>query len=108
MIEAWNIEIDHVKLKCCRSPWNTAFSASFRLVWFTLSNIFTGRREGGYIGCGYTSMAQCAQPASGLAAQCIINPYFAGAQRPAGPHSRRYRHEFSVCELIYPERRLRG
>ena len=35
--------------------------------------------EGGYISCGYTSMAQCQLSASGLGAQCIVNPYFAGA-----------------------------
>jgi Protein of unknown function (DUF3551) len=36
--------------------------------------------EGGYIACGYTSMAQCAASASGRAAQCVINPYFAQFQ----------------------------
>jgi hypothetical protein len=35
-------------------------------------------RAGNYIGCGYTSMAQCRLSASGRAAQCITNPYFAG------------------------------
>ena len=39
-------------------------------------------RNGGYIECGYTSLAQCNQSASGRAAQCIINPYFASAQVP--------------------------
>jgi Protein of unknown function (DUF3551) len=47
--------------------------------------------DGGHIACGYTSLAQCAQSASGLAAQCIINPYFAGAHVPAGRHYRRHR-----------------
>lgn len=46
--------------------------------------------DGGYIACRYTSLAQCAQSASGLAAQCIANPYFAGARVPAGPHYRRH------------------
>jgi Protein of unknown function (DUF3551) len=46
---------------------------------------------GNYIACGYTSLAQCAQSASGRAAQCIINPYFRGAQLPAGPHYPRHR-----------------
>jgi Protein of unknown function (DUF3551) len=46
---------------------------------------------GSYIACGYTSLAQCAQSASGRAAQCIINPYFTGAQLPAGPNYRRHR-----------------
>jgi hypothetical protein len=36
-------------------------------------------RNGGYIACGYTSMQQCQWSASGRAAQCIVNPYFAGA-----------------------------
>ena len=44
---------------------------------------------GGSIGCGYTSLAQCNASASGRAAQCIPNPFFAGA--PAGPQSRRHR-----------------
>src|SRR5258707_2351564 len=34
-------------------------------------------RAGGYAECSYTSLAQCAQAASGIAAQCISNPYFA-------------------------------
>lgn len=49
------------------------------------------RWGGGYINCAYTSLAQCNATASGLAAQCIENPYFARAQVPAGPASRRYR-----------------
>lgn len=44
---------------------------------------------GGSIGCGYTSLAQCNASASGRAAQCITNPFFAGA--PAGPRYRRHR-----------------
>jgi hypothetical protein len=36
-------------------------------------------RNGNAISCGYTSMGQCRLSASGRAAQCIINPYFAGA-----------------------------
>ncbi|MBI5320553.1 MAG: DUF3551 domain-containing protein [Bradyrhizobium sp.] len=35
--------------------------------------------NGGYISCSYTSMEQCRLSASGGAAQCIVNPYFAGA-----------------------------
>jgi hypothetical protein len=30
------------------------------------------------ISCSYTSMAQCGWSASGRAAQCITNPYYAG------------------------------
>jgi hypothetical protein len=36
-------------------------------------------RFGNTISCGYTSMQQCGWSASGRAAQCITNPYFAGA-----------------------------
>jgi hypothetical protein len=36
-------------------------------------------RNGNAISCGYTSMPQCRLSASGRAAQCITNPYFAGA-----------------------------
>ena len=49
---------------------------------------------GGYIGCGYSSLAQCNATASGRAAQCIVNPYFAGAQMPAGPNYRRGRRVY--------------
>lgn len=31
-----------------------------------------------YFECGYTSMAQCQMSASGRAASCVINPYYAG------------------------------
>lgn len=35
-------------------------------------------RSGNYFACGYTSMVQCGLSASGRAAQCVTNPYFAG------------------------------
>ena len=35
-------------------------------------------RFGNSISCGYTSLQQCRWSASGRAAQCITNPYFAG------------------------------
>jgi Protein of unknown function (DUF3551) len=38
--------------------------------------IQTYGREGNYIDCRYTSMAQCRLSASGRAAQCLTNPYF--------------------------------
>jgi len=52
------------------------------------------QRGGGYIACGFTSMAQCQASASGRAAQCLVNPYYAGAQQPYyGPaHRRKHRH----------------
>jgi hypothetical protein len=40
--------------------------------------------------CSYTSLPQCNASASGRAAQCFINPYFASAEEPAG--YRRHRH----------------
>ena len=49
---------------------------------------------GSYIDCGYASLAQCALSASGRAAQCYSNPYFANAPAPAGPHDRRHRHVY--------------
>ena len=47
--------------------------------------------NGNYIECGYTSLAQCALSASGRAAQCINNPYFASTRAPAGSRSPRSR-----------------
>jgi Protein of unknown function (DUF3551) len=38
-----------------------------------------------YFECRYTSMAQCAASASGRAAQCVVNPYYA---KP-GPRKKR-------------------
>src|SRR6266403_2657987 len=40
-------------------------------------------RDGSFIGCGYASMAQCAASASGRAAQCFANPYFARTDKKA-------------------------
>ena len=37
-----------------------------------------------YYECRYTLLPQCNASASGRSAQCVINPYFAGAQEPAG------------------------
>jgi Protein of unknown function (DUF3551) len=44
-----------------------------------------------YFECAYTSLPQCAASASGRAAQCVVNPYYAGP-RSAPPRSRRHRH----------------
>jgi Protein of unknown function (DUF3551) len=49
------------------------------------------RWGGSDIECSFTSLAQCAQTASGLSALCIVNPYFANAQVPRGPDARRHR-----------------
>lgn len=36
--------------------------------------------------CGYTTMAQCQASASGRAAQCVVNPYYA---KPPAKRSKR-------------------
>src|SRR5258707_11527627 len=43
-----------------------------------------------YFECSYTSLAQCNMSASGRAAQCIVNQYYAGPK----PRSRRYRRVY--------------
>src|SRR5712671_6258493 len=43
-----------------------------------------------YFECAYTSLAQCNMSASGRAAQCIVNPYYAGPN----PRSRRHRRVY--------------
>ena len=40
------------------------------------------------ISCGYTSMNQCQFSARGRAAQCIVNPYFAGGPRKGRTYRR--------------------
>jgi uncharacterized protein DUF3551 len=50
--------------------------------------------DGGFINCRYASQAQCALSASGRAAQCIVNPYFASVPVPAGPYDRRHRRVY--------------
>jgi hypothetical protein len=50
--------------------------------------------DGGYVDCGYISQGQCAQSASGRAAQCISNPFFGGARVPGAPYERRHRRGY--------------
>jgi hypothetical protein len=48
--------------------------------------------EGGdnYIECRYTSLPQCNASASGRAAQCVVNPFFAHpTKKPVGGMGRR-------------------
>jgi hypothetical protein len=47
-----------------------------------------------YFECGYTSLAQCNMSASGRAAQCIINPYYAGAKASPGRRDRQNRRVY--------------
>jgi Protein of unknown function (DUF3551) len=46
-------------------------------------------RGANYYECRYTSLPQCNASASGRAAQCVVNPYFASARVPTGRHYRR-------------------
>ena len=48
-----------------------------------------------YYECRYTSLPQCNASASGRAAQCIVNPYFANAsEQPSGRQYRRHRRVY--------------
>jgi Protein of unknown function (DUF3551) len=44
-----------------------------------------------YFECAYTSLAQCQMSASGRAASCVINPYYAGAK---GQRARKPRRDY--------------
>ena len=50
--------------------------------------------ETSYEDCTYYTMDQCRASASGRAAQCNINPYYAGVKTSPGRHDRRHRR---VC-----------
>lgn len=48
-----------------------------------------------YFECAYTSLAQCNMSASGRAAQCVINPFYAGRKKAAPPRrDRRHRRVY--------------
>ena len=53
-------------------------------------------RGGTYEDCTYYTMAQCAASASGRAAQCNFNPYYAGATASLRRNNRRYRQVGSI------------
>lgn len=53
-------------------------------------------RGGNYQDCTYYTMAQCAASASGRAAQCNLNPYYAGETASVRQNNRRYRHVGSL------------
>lgn len=42
--------------------------------------VYTGRMDY-YFECAYTSIPQCQMSASGRAASCVVNPYYAGPKR---------------------------
>jgi hypothetical protein len=47
-----------------------------------------------YEDCRYVTLAQCAMSAAGRAAQCNINPYYAGATASPGRHDGRHRRVY--------------
>lgn len=47
-----------------------------------------------YDDCSYITLAQCAQSAAGRAAQCNINPYYAGARDAFARSDRRHRRAY--------------
>jgi Protein of unknown function (DUF3551) len=49
---------------------------------------------GAYEDCSFFTLAQCAMSASGRAAQCNINPYYAGATASPGRNDRRHRRVY--------------
>ena len=51
---------------------------------------------GSYYDCSYYTMGQCAASASGRAAQCDPNPYYAGATASVRGNNRRYRQVGSI------------
>ena len=53
-------------------------------------------RGGTYEDCSYYTMAQCAATAAGLAAQCSLNPFYAGPTASPRRNDRRYRQAGSV------------
>jgi hypothetical protein len=55
--------------------------------------VYTGWNDS-YFECAYTSLEQCRWSASGRAAMCVINPYYAGRKTaPPGRRDRRHRRE---------------
>jgi hypothetical protein len=51
-------------------------------------------RGGGYNDCSFTSLPQCSASASGRAAHCIVNPFYAYARNQ--PSGRAYRRRERV------------
>jgi hypothetical protein len=46
-----------------------------------------------YYSCHYVSLAQCNPSASGRSAECIVNPYYAGAIQRTPARRHQYRHK---------------
>lgn len=54
---------------------------------------------GDYYDCSYYTMGQCAASASGRAAQCDLNPFYAGSTASSPRSGRRYRHARSLSSV---------
>jgi uncharacterized protein DUF3551 len=56
--------------------------------------VYSPGNDGGgeYNECRYTSLAQCRATASGLAATCMVNPYFVGGAEERARRGRRRGH----------------
>lgn len=48
--------------------------------------------NGDHIDCSFSSIPQCQATASGIAASCLVNPYFAPPPPPPQRRARRARH----------------
>jgi len=53
--------------------------------------VYQGRWGGEWIDCSYTSLPQCRLTASGRAATCDLNPFFAPPEPPPRRAHRRHR-----------------
>jgi hypothetical protein len=67
--------------------WAQTYGSSFPVCLQTYD-----KGGGGNIDCSFTSLPQCNASASGRAAQCYTNPFFASAREPAG--YRRHRRAY--------------
>jgi hypothetical protein len=55
--------------------------------------VYTGGFMDYYFECAYTNMAQCQASASGRAASCVVNPYYAGKGAKAPARRKRTHHQ---------------
>ena len=64
-------------------------------------HVFGGETgSGDYFDCTFTSLPQCRATASGLAAQCVTNPYFVQATEPPDRAPRRHRRSYQrACRV---------
>jgi len=77
------ISVVSVTSPACAQTYDPAFPVCL--------HVFT--RGNNYYDCSYTTLPQCNATASGRAALCVVNPYYAGATGPQG-RDRRYRRAY--------------